>query len=253
MSNIELVLTDVDGTLVRAGQHEPSLEVCRAISDVKASGVEITAVTGRPHEMMQPVILSLGLTGLYVCDAGASIRDVETGELKWKKWLEPKRLRSMGGILLPHCTIIDLFPGQLEIPPDEVKLEKITKEAPYIFAFVRNESLTHIVEELGKVENISVHIGPGRHDINGVTDIQITDKNADKFHGVEALRKIVHSTREHTLAIGDSTNDIPLFQNAGVKVAMGNALQELKDIADYVVAPVEQDGFAEAMRRFVLA
>lgn len=97
-----------------------------------------------------------------------------------------------------------------------------------------------------------MHIGPGRRDKDGVTDIQITDINSDKFHAVNALRKIVHSTKEHTLAIGDSTNDLPLFANAGLKIAMGNAMPMLIAKADYVVPTVEEDGFAEAMRQFVL-
>jgi hypothetical protein len=69
---------------------------------------------------------------------------------------------------------------------------------------------------------------------------------------VEALRNITHSLKEQTLAIGDGSNDLSLFQNAGFRVAMGNASDELKDAADYVVGSVDEDGFAEAMDRFVL-
>lgn len=117
MSEIELVLTDIDGTLVIAGQRTPSEAVCQAIKDVKEKGVTVTAATGRPHEMMQPIFLELGLDGPYVCDGGASVRDVESGRLLWQNWLAPERLREIGSIILPHCTTVDLFPGFVEISP----------------------------------------------------------------------------------------------------------------------------------------
>jgi hydroxymethylpyrimidine pyrophosphatase-like HAD family hydrolase len=57
---------------------------------------------------------------------------------------------------------------------------------------------------------------------------------------------------EQTLAIGDGTNDLPLFKSAFVKVAMGNATEELKAAADFVVGTLEEDGFAEAMEKYIL-
>jgi HAD superfamily hydrolase (TIGR01484 family) len=58
---------------------------------------------------------------------------------------------------------------------------------------------------------------------------------------------------EEVMAVGDSWNDAPLLQTAGFGVAMGSAPPELRDIADAVVADVENDGVAEALERYVLA
>ena len=154
---------------------------------------------------------------------------------------------------MPHCSVIDFFPEFKEVKPQETGLDQIVTAAPYVFAFIGHDKVETISQQLLRIPGLSVHIGPGRpKDIPGQVDIQITDINADKFHAVAALRSIVNSTKEGTLAIGDSTNDLPLFKNAGVKVAMGNAMQALKDEADHVVGSVEEDGFSEAMERFVL-
>jgi hydroxymethylpyrimidine pyrophosphatase-like HAD family hydrolase len=54
------------------------------------------------------------------------------------------------------------------------------------------------------------------------------------------------------LAIGDSFNDLPVFEVAGAKVAMGNAPESLRQIADWVAPTVEDDGVAAAIEKFIL-
>ncbi len=252
MSEVKLVLTDIDGTLVWHGQHNPSVAVRKAIDDVQSAGIELTAATGRPYEMMQPLFEQIGFRGLGIFDAGASIRNVHTGELAWSNWLDPERVRTLAELLLPHATIIDFFPTYQEIPPEEADLGDV-ESAPYVFAFVKDRHRGTIVEALEHMLDVTYHIGVGNPERPGEFDIQITDVNSDKFHAVNALRKLVHSDKDQTLAIGDSTNDRPLFMNAGIKVAMGNAMGELKTEADHIVGDVDHDGFAEAMQRFVLS
>lgn len=252
MTEIKLVLTDIDGTLVWHGQHNPSDAVEQAIADVQSAGIELTAATGRPYEMMQSLFKQLGFRGLGVFDAGASIRDIQTGELVWRNWLDEDRIRRIAKILLPHAVVIDLYPTYQETVPDEVDIEGEIKSAPYVWALMKDAARQSIVSRLAAIPNLTYHIGIGRVDIPGTFDIQVTDVNSDKFHAVNALRKIAHSKQSETLAIGDSTNDLPLFRNAGIKVAMGNAMEELKKAADHTVGDVDHDGFAEAMERFVL-
>lgn len=56
---------------------------------------------------------------------------------------------------------------------------------------------------------------------------------------------------ENTLAIGDGDNDLTLFSSAAIKIAMGNGTEALKQAADYVTGTLEEDGFVEAMEKFV--
>lgn len=253
MSEIKTVLSDVDGTLVAHGLHVPTNAVIETIQAVQDTGREVVPVTGRPHGMMQELFTHIGFTGLGVFDGGASIIDIESGKTVWKNWLDVKRLRQITKVLLPHSTSIDFFPEYNEIPAATAKLTDARQEAPYVFAFVSNEAEEQVVYELAKIPDLSIHINKGRKDKPNEFDIQVTDINADKFHGVKALRGFTHSKKSETLAIGDGPNDFPLFQNAGVRVAMGNAVPELKAAADYEVADIDHDGFVEAMNRFVLS
>ena len=58
--------------------------------------------------------------------------------------------------------------------------------------------------------------------------------------------------KEEILTIGDQNNDIALLQAGGLKIAMGNATDELKAEADYITDSVFNDGFVKAMERFCL-
>ena len=57
---------------------------------------------------------------------------------------------------------------------------------------------------------------------------------------------------EETIGVGDGFNDIPFIQETGFKVAMGNAVDDLKAIADYIAPTVEEDGVAHVIEKFVL-
>ena len=252
MRSVELVLSDIDGTIVPIRGEKPSPAVLDSINAVQDSGRKITAVTGRPLEMALPLIENANLHGLNIFDAGATIVNSESGKIEWRKWLDPKSLQEIAKILLPHSVEVDFFPEWSQVHPDQVTVKDITEAAPYGWAFIHKSAHQEVEKKLKLIDDISVHFGPGDEGNPGLQDVQITHEYADKMHAVAALRKIVHSDTCHTLAIGDSSNDLPLLAAARIKVAMGNASSTLKTAANHIVAPVEQDGFAEAMDRFVL-
>lgn len=73
---------------------------------------------------------------------------------------------------------------------------------------------------------------------------------SSKAIGMEKLRQALQVKQEHVYAIGDSTNDIEMLQYAAVGIAMGNAKPELKAVADYVTAPIHEDGLSLALKKF---
>lgn len=254
MSHIKLVLTDMDGTIVMPGKHEVSEKVREAVIACENKGIKVVPVTGRPYEMAKGAMEVLGFDGFCVLDGGATIRKVTTGEMVWSKWLDPEVLKVIVPKLLPFAKeIIDYFPSQIELDPGKADVDAIDEAAPYVFAPILNEDADAVEEALKGIPGIVVHIMPewnGRSDLTGV---QVNHIEADKYHGVAALLHILNIQKEHVLGIGDSNNDLPLFKNAGIKVAMGNATEKLKVDADHVVGSVQDDGFVEAMEKFVLA
>lgn len=252
MSNLKLVLTDIDGTIVRHHEHTPSKAVQDAIRNLQASGIQLTAATGRPYEMARELFLDIGLSGLGIFEGGASIRKVETGEIVWRNWLAAEQIKTVTRVLLPYANEIDVSDYWHQQPPEEIEIENITKAIPYVYACIDRSHKHVVLSKLQDIPGLSVHIDRGTAKFPGSVNFQITDVKADKLHAVQKLREIVHSTIAETLAIGDSSNDLPLFNCAGLKIAMGNATDDLKQAADFIANTVENDGFAEAMNKFVL-
>ena len=253
MSKIKLVLTDIDGTLVPSGKHEVSEQVREAVIAAENAGIKVVPVTGRPYELAVGLMNVLGLDWLCVLDGGATIRRVATGELMWSKWLEPAVLKQIVPIILPHCTVMDYSPGRDVRTPDQADAAAITESAPYVMGAVHTDSVPGIQAALQHIPDVVAHVSNFDDADPAVLQfVQVTHIAADKQHGVDALMHLLKFSIESVLGIGDGGNDLPLFRSAGLKVAMGNASDELKAAADHIVADVSHDGFAEAIEKFVL-
>ena len=71
-----------------------------------------------------------------------------------------------------------------------------------------------------------------------------------KGTGIDVIRQKLNVPLEDCFAFGDSRNDMPMFEHVGNSIAMGNAVQELKDIAFYVTADARDDGIWKACEHF---
>ncbi len=82
--------------------------------------------------------------------------------------------------------------------------------------------------------------------------VYIMPKDCDKSKGAKAVMKHLGLDMSECLCIGDDENDIEMIENAGVGIAMGNALDMVKSKADYVTDTVDHDGFYKAMKHYGL-
>ena len=78
----------------------------------------------------------------------------------------------------------------------------------------------------------------------------ITANGADKGKGILAIAQHEGLDPDHTIAFGDGGNDTSMIRQAGIGIAMGNAIDELKQQADYVTTTVDEDGILNALRHF---
>lgn len=80
----------------------------------------------------------------------------------------------------------------------------------------------------------------------------ITARNANKGNGLLNIVSYLGIAPEETMAFGDGGNDISIIRQAGIGIAMANANQELKRVADYITSSVDDDGIYNALKYFIL-
>lgn len=256
MAEIKLVLTDFDGTVAQMGKHIVSDAVRQAVIACEESGVRMVPVTGRYYAMARPVLEILGFEDLGIFDNGATVQNCKTGEIIWRQWMEPELAKQVARICVPGAHDVDYTDEHIQHAPADNELEvieSIDRSVPHVYALVDPDMVERISTALDQINGITYYTAPGANDKwPDAVGIQVNHIDADKFHGVNALRDILGIPIDNTLAIGDGDNDVALFRNARLKIAMGNATDSLKEQADYVVATVDQDGFVDAMNTHVL-
>lgn len=82
--------------------------------------------------------------------------------------------------------------------------------------------------------------------------LEVMNKDCNKRYGVKNLADKLRIKREEVICIGDQANDIEMITYAGIGIAMGNAVQDLKDIAQYITSDNDSDGVAKAIGKFIL-
>jgi len=82
--------------------------------------------------------------------------------------------------------------------------------------------------------------------------LDITDRLANKGAGLLELAKLLGVPPAEIAVIGDGSNDVTMFEQSGLSIAMGNAQPAVKEKADYVTASNGEEGFAMAIERFIL-
>lgn len=82
--------------------------------------------------------------------------------------------------------------------------------------------------------------------------IEISPNGANKGEGLQALCDYLHLSMEQSMAVGDGGNDVDIMKVAGLAVAMGNAIEEVIELADVVTEDCDHDGAAKAIERYML-
>lgn len=248
MSEVKAVLSDLDGTLVLPDGHI-SEQVCAAVDELSARGVALLPVSGRDYHDIGELISPLNLRGLGVFSGGAAIVDLAKDKTIIEHSLPQETITAVVDRIMPYSISIGYGKGRR--PVAEIDLKDIDRPARSIWALLERSDLATVLFELAKIPDIEVHAnqGPVADEIVG---LHITPVEINKRSGAKYVLDLLGVSVKNVLAIGDADNDLPLFECAAIKVAMGNASDLLKQSSDYVVSDVKGDGFVEAVNQFTL-
>jgi len=245
-----VVFFDIDGTIVDDETQIIPESTIRAIEALGKNGHLAVVNTGRPYAHIDPRIRKIPFGG-WVCGCGMEI--MLGGGWLYRREPSPELCR-LTRQAAKDCRMQVIYEARIGALYTEGALSlhpEIRREA----AGMRGKGFT--VEELDvlpepRFMKLVTYDGPGcdREGFlermrphwecidRGGTMLELVLKGCSKARGMEELLTALAVPREQTFAIGDSTNDLPMFSVAGTGICMGGGMAELKAAADFVTAPV---------------
>ncbi len=265
-NTIELAAVDLDGTLLD-DDHCVSQRNAQAIRSAIAQGVTIVIATGKSRSSATDLIASLGINspGIYMqglvtynadgsarrrqlMDASVAQAVIALGEAQNFRAIVYSDTRSFA--LHPDAVTARL--SEFGDPPAErVPSWRWVFHNSVVHKVVLYGVEDHVNElrrEIARVLGCDVHVT--RANIEGM--IEVLPQGTSKGHSLSILMRELNVAPENAMAIGDGENDIEMLQAVGIGIAMGNAHQLLKDVADDIVPGNDEDGVAVAFERYVI-
>lgn len=265
--DIQAVVIDLDGTLLndKSILSDKNKEVIRKVI---AQGVKVFLATGKTRASAESVIAALALDtpGVYV--QGLILYNPD-GSIRNQTVLDTVAARraiqyadSEGFTVIAYCgnrlvtkTLNEIAKG----------IAKFGEPMPEVLGSLLNHVATLPMHKLiiasddkRKLRALRWQLDQQIGDQVTFTDsgvyssLEVLPKGASKGKGVKALLTQMNILPEKVMAIGDADNDLEMLKFAGLGVAVGNASDALKAIADEVVSSNDKDGVAEALEKFVL-
>jgi len=240
---------DVDGTTVVHGIHNlPSPRVTEAINTCKPLGVAVCLATSRTLQVTRKIIEHLDLNGLCVLSGGTQIYDPVKKKIIIEKQFPIHAVDDIFAVAKTYRAELKIFDGIQEVPFDGVHVPK--KVVGVYFPQLTLKIYEKIHKKLVKIPDISLHRMQAWDPAFECLDIMA--KDSSKLHGIVDVAKLLGIQTHEMIGVGDGYNDFPLLLACGLKIAMGNAVPELKAIADFIAPSVEEDGVATVIEKFIL-
>ena len=265
MSPIQLVVSDIDGTLVRDDKSLAGTVVA-AVSRLQAAGIPFSLISARPASGMLWIAERLRLHGAIAAFNGGTILR-PNGAILSAERLDPACAARTLTLLDQPGVAPWLFtdghwyarrPDQAHVPRERLAANL---DPDYVADF------SHLLARVDKIVGVSddhallARLEPLVGDALGTTAtvarsqpyyLDVTARRANKGDGLVALAAAAAVPLDRVAVIGDQRNDLPMFARAGLTIAMGQGPAEVRAAARHVTRSNEEDGVAHAIDEIIL-
>jgi Cof subfamily protein (haloacid dehalogenase superfamily) len=262
MTDIKLIIFDIDGTLIKVGQDKIEASTVQAIKEVKAKGIKVLVATGRTLYFVNPHVREVVDSDYYVTVNGHCLMD-RNGTILLRQDLPVDAVQR----LHDFCVVNDIALGlkcsdAIYVTHDYAK---------YYAEYSEGKDVSNIIlDDTQNADHFKIEAPMG---IFLVGDQELIRKHAHLFpeftfspvkarcydvygHDVNKTKIIEEVLRrlkirwEQVMAFGDGENDTDMLRKAGYGIAMGNAKTNVRKFADFVTKDVDEGGIAFALKHY---
>ena len=255
---IKAVFFDIDGTLVSFKSHTGPESARRAIARLREQGVKVFIATGRLMKHVA-IVNDIEVDGYITVNGGYCI--TSAGEVIFESAFpratvervidlseqygfdlnvmthQDMYVSSMGERVKKIASMINIMPTVADVRAIAAT-QPVVQMCPYISRELEQEIMPLLPDCVGS------------RWIETFMDLNV--RGVDKSLGIQQVMNYYGLTMAEAMAFGDGGNDLPMVRDAAVGVAMGNACDELKAVADYITSSVDEDGVSRALEHFGL-
>lgn len=256
------VFFDIDGTLWDDDQQIPD-STREALRLLKENGHYLFLCSGRTRVFIpDKELMPLGFDGVV---AGCGTYGEFRGETRFYHRIDPEQIKR-------ECEYLNgwnaayILEGRYALYIDK---ERFEKEFSYYdqMQSILGENLLRVTGNEDRLEvskfcvnylkerqeELERELGQRYTIIHRDGDfMEIVPKGFNKATGIQEMSRLLGIPHENTYAVGDSTNDLDMLQYAAHSIAMGDGMQEAKDAAEYVTAPLWEDGIYKGLKHYGL-
>lgn len=267
MNTYKLLAVDIDGTLCVLGQEIP-VEVIESLRKCVKSNILVVLSTGKKFTSIQTLCENIGIEGPIITCNGAIVIEARTQKILFSHFLSKNLYRKIIWTLGNDgrndiavftdqditCTSVNLASKLLS------SINEPTTRFVSSLLSLSSENVAKILIAFENVETLRSVYDSYSHQYGQYCSISITSENFLEFMSLnaskgKALLKLVKSigiVRKNIACLGDSDNDLSMFEIAGLSIAVANATQSVLQAADVVVPPASECGVVKAVNNLIL-
>ena len=262
---IKLFVSDIDGTILVSGKKISARNI-QAVQKMVAAGITVTIATGRMYSAALPIAKELGVNVPIITYNGALIKSTE-GEILHSEYL-PKDLiidivnfferqnwyiQSYSNDKLFYAFRNDysnLYETTQKVQGKEIGWQGLRENTENVCKLLGVNA--NLAETLERVKLVKTEFGERISVTKSHPQfIEMMMPGVSKAAAVKILAEKLGVEKSEVMAIGDSDNDLQMLQAAGQSIAMGNATENIKSACTFVTGDCADDGFADAVEKFV--
>ncbi len=266
--NYQLVALDMDGTLLKEDKSISERNQA-AIKAAREAGKNVIIATGRPSIGLIPYIEQLDMKGPHdyvVAFNGALVKHIQSGEVIFSKTVTHQDYEALFALSQEYGVHIHALTDEYVTTPKknpytqvEADINSIEIKEWAVQEVPKDDVLVKImfIDDPKKLDAVEAKLPPEYREKYTVVRsapifLEFLNPAADKGVGVKAVAERENVPRESVICVGDADNDKAMILYAGLGVAMGNAVEPIKKIANTITDDNESDGVAKVIEKYML-